>query len=94
MASVDWLLRKTSIEEAEAAHPGFADERAHRWPELARPFGLASRRWEKLKARMQAGDELWTFRSPEASWRNLAGSAGVALVRDGVVIDEVVTKRT
>jgi hypothetical protein len=32
---------------------------------------------------MQPGDELWTFASPAKSWEDLAGRAGIAVVRDG-----------
>ena len=40
---------------------------------------------------MQPGDELWTFSSPAQSWEDLAGRAGVALVRDGNPIKVLVT---
>jgi hypothetical protein len=32
---------------------------------------------------MEAGDELWTFASPEITWEELAGRAGYAIVRNG-----------
>jgi hypothetical protein len=47
--------------------------------------------WERLKAEMQPGDRLVRFASPVDSWKNLAGRAGIALVRDGKVIDAFVT---
>ncbi len=47
--------------------------------------------WERLKAEMQPGDKLVRFASPAASWEDLAGHAGIALVRDGNVIDAFVT---
>ena len=40
---------------------------------------------------MQPGDKLVRFASPAASWEDLAGRAGIALVRDGNVIDAFVT---
>jgi hypothetical protein len=44
-----------------------------------------------LKADMQPNDELWTFSSPPRTWEDLAGRAGIALVRDGQVIEVIVT---
>ena len=79
-----WLDKKVTIAEAEAEHPGIRDERVQRFPDAAKPFGFKSGQWEAIKAAtMQPGDELWTFASPAESWQNLAGRAGVAVVRDG-----------
>jgi hypothetical protein len=78
-----WLDRKFTIAEAEAEHLGIRDERVQRFPEAAKPFGFKSGQWEAIKAAMQPGDELWTFASPAESWENLAGRAGIAVVRDG-----------
>ncbi len=86
-----WLIKKVSIAEAEAEHPGARDERAKQHPELARPFGALNAKWEALKADMQPNDELWTFSSPPRTWEDLAGRAGIALVRDGQVIEVIVT---
>jgi len=44
-----------------------------------------------LKNTMQPGDEFWTFASSPASWRALAGRAGLALVRDGKIVATIVT---
>jgi hypothetical protein len=86
-----WLDKKISIAEAEATHPGVNDERVQRMPEIAKPFGFLNSQWEALKAEMQPGDELRTFRSPDQSWQDLAGRAGVVLVRDGTPIKTLVT---
>jgi hypothetical protein len=87
----EWLDKKISVEEAEAAHPGINDDRVQRFPEAAKPFGFQSQAWEALKAAMQPGDELWTFASPAKSWEDLAGRAGIAVVRDGNPIKVLVT---
>jgi predicted RNA-binding protein with PUA-like domain len=50
--------------------------------------------WYKLKASMKDGDELWNFRSPPHTWPAKLGAAGVALVRDGKIIDNVTVLRT
>jgi hypothetical protein len=42
-------------------------------------------RWEGM--RMEKGDEIWFWTSSEMSWKCLVGRAGIALVRDGNVID-------
>ena len=55
------------------------------------PFSGRQDEWEALKAKMIDGDEIWGFCSPSDSWQHLAGRAGYALVRDGEVIDCVVT---
>jgi hypothetical protein len=88
---VTWLVKRISVAEAEAEHRGINDERAQRSPELARPFGGLNAQWESLKAEMKPGDEIWTFASPADSWKNLAGRAGIALVREGIPIMSIVT---
>lgn len=87
----EWLDKKIGVEEAEAAYPGISDERVTRFSELAKPFGGQSREWESLKAAIKPGDEIWTFAAPADDWKNLAGRAGVALVRDGHPIMAIVT---
>jgi hypothetical protein len=87
-----WLIKKITVAEAEAEHPGVRDERLKRAPELGRPFGALNAAWEALKADIQPNDELWTFSSPPRTWEDLAGRAGVALVRDGKAIKVIVTK--
>jgi hypothetical protein len=76
----EWLTTKTTVAELEAKH-------MHK----GKPFGYQNAKWEALKAKIVNGDELWEFSSPPESWRSLAGRAGVALVRDGEVIDSIVT---
>ena len=78
-----WLDKKVTVAEAEAEHPGIKDERVQRFPDAAKPFGFKSGQWEAIKAAMQPSDELWTFASPAKSWEDLAGRAGIAVVRDG-----------
>lgn len=60
---------------------------------LLKPFGYSNDEWEVLKASMQPSDELWTFASSSASWRALAGRAGVALVRDGNIVATIITMK-
>jgi hypothetical protein len=83
LVPVQWLVKKVTIAEAEASHPGIRDERTARFPEAAKPFGFQHAEWEALKAKMLPGDELWEFDSPPASWQDLAGRAGFVLIRGG-----------
>lgn len=73
----DWLDKPVSVEEIDADYG-------------ASTSGLHAD-WEKLKSEMQPGDKLVGFTSPIESWQHLAGRAGIALVRDGKVIDAIVT---
>ena len=91
MIPAAWLQKKISVAEAEATYPGVKDERSARVPDAAKPFGFNHSEWEELKAAMVPGDEIWTFASSPASWRDLAGRAGVALVRNGVPIQVIIT---
>jgi hypothetical protein len=47
--------------------------------------------WKRLLDAYRDRDELWEFSSPAHYWQNLAGCGGVALVRDGAVVDSVVS---
>ncbi len=94
----DQLIARTTVESVERENTRRAEDlrpAERRSPErLAaqlKPFGYSNSKWESLKAAMQPGDELWTFASSPASWRALAGRAGVALVRDGKIVATVVT---
>jgi hypothetical protein len=55
------------------------------------PFGYMNDRWRDLLAQMQPGDELRVFCSSPESWQNLAGRAGIALVRNGVKVASLTT---
>ncbi|MHC4879364.1 MAG: hypothetical protein ACYTGL_23160 [Planctomycetota bacterium] len=75
-----WLQKRWDIAELEAAYA--CDGTV---------FGGMNKLWEQFKAQIEDSDELWEFRSSEASWEHLAGRAGFAVVRDGKVIDCLVT---
>jgi hypothetical protein len=86
MIPKEWLQKPISVPEAEAAYPGITDDRVKRFPDAAKPFGFMNGEWEALKAEKRPGDELWTFSSPPESWQDLAGRAGLALVRNGAPV--------
>ena len=45
----------------------------------------------RFRSRVQEGDEVWEFNSPAHFWEHLAGRAGIALVRNGEVVDSIIT---
>jgi hypothetical protein len=46
--------------------------------------------WLEMKQQIRQGDELWQFTTLPKTWENLHGRAGIALVRDGRIINSVV----
>jgi hypothetical protein len=44
-----------------------------------------------FRSALQADDQIWQFSSSQDSWAHLAGRGGLALVREGVLIDTYVT---
>jgi hypothetical protein len=85
----DWLQKRLTVAEAEAAHMVRND-----WlgPDPV-PFGFVNGKWRALLADMQDGDELWAFSSSPESWAYLGGRAGIALIRHGEVVGSFVTAR-
>ena len=84
---IDWLQKQVTVAEVEAANMVQCKSLG---PEPV-PFGFAYAEWRRLIVQMQEGDELWEFSSSSDSWQHLAGRAGIALVRDGKVVDSIVT---
>jgi hypothetical protein len=83
-----WLQGKgMSVVELERQPSTNQSENLHQFGS----FGIGSKQWQRIKEQMQPGDELYKFRSPPETWANLAGRAGIALVRDGKVIDTLLT---
>jgi hypothetical protein len=75
-----WLDHTISVEQAEAQN--MVD---------GIPFGASSDSWKRLKDQLQSGDSLWTYCSPFESFKALAGRCGIAIVRDGRVVMQLVT---
>jgi hypothetical protein len=75
-----WLDHTISIEQAEAQN--MVD---------GIPFGAGSDSWKRLEDSLQSGDSLWAYCSPFESFKALAGRCGIAVVRDGRVVMQLVT---
>jgi uncharacterized protein (TIGR02996 family) len=87
-ADTRWLRRRLTIEQAAA-------ENMVRDPRLGPdpvPFGWCYSRWCELLNKLEPGDELWEYDSPKEDWYRLMGSSGIALLRNGVVIDTMACK--
>ena len=78
--TADWLTQR--VEDAPTA---FGDDLPDRSALRARMA------WQKLKSQARAEDELWAFRNPPSTWRKLGKRMGYALVRDGEVIQSIIT---
>lgn len=87
MQLLKWLTKQLTLAEAEAKY-SVQDDRLGESP---LPFGFQSNEWSSLVAKIQEGDELWEFKSPPEHWKKKRGRAGIALVRDGELIDSLVT---
>ena len=83
----DWLTQRLTVEQAEASH-AVSDDRLGPAPVA---FGHINASWKKLVAQMTPGDELWEFSSPPESWADFMGLAGIVLVRQGEIVDQILT---
>jgi hypothetical protein len=83
----EWLQKKITRAEAEAEHMVTSP----RLGPTPVPFGSQNANWLAMIAKMQDTDELWTFSSSRETWKSFCGRAGIALMRDGEIIDSIVT---
>ena len=82
-----WLTSKTTVRRCERKHL-VEDERLGPTPV---PFGFQQQEWIDFKRQIQKGDELWEFCSPSKTWEHFSGRAGICIVRNGRIIDSMVT---
>lgn len=88
----EWLKRQMNLAEFEALGTGFDPFSSGAPAALTLGGGRVARELEDLKVLMLPGDELWSFASPPQTWQQLAGRAGIALIRNGMAVGHVVTK--
>lgn len=58
------------------------------------PEDLLDEQWLRFKDKMQEGDEIWTFRTPQKPWADFFPRCimeGFALVRDDIVVAKILT---
>ena len=55
------------------------------------PFGFSNDTWLKFKMRLCGTDKIYYFMSEKASWAVLCGCTGYALIREGQVVDVIIT---
>lgn len=67
-------------------------EREDKIKTLRGEFGGLLKDWLVLEGMVQDQDEIWLYETPFEYWESLCGESGVALVRDGEVIAQVVTE--
>jgi hypothetical protein len=81
------LVRRLAVREPDRLRPLSGDD--------DHGLDIAARGWEQhaetWAARMEPGDELWTWSSPRWTWENLCGRGGLAIVRDGKPVDYAMT---
>lgn len=53
--------------------------------------GMINPDWIAFAKAMRPGDQIWSFSSSDYSWRMMMGRSGYALVRQGRVIERLVT---
>ena len=91
------LTRKFTVEDENDFIPTNEDpdpiliERAITEPELNLPFGFGNDRWEAIKTKMQPGDELWEFCTPDWTWQEMVGRKGIVLLRGAEEIAWIIT---
>lgn len=78
----NWLCDQLSLQQAEAVNTA---------SDGGVPFNKQNDRWERLKSSLRDGDQIWSFCSSPESWEHLAGRAGFAIVREGRVVDSIIT---
>jgi hypothetical protein len=76
-----WLREKVPFEALERRYKAQSRRMSEIWLEKV----------SKIKVALEQGGELWSFFSPPETWANMCGRAGYAVVRDGEVIEAIVT---
>lgn len=89
MSTSEWLRTCVVPAVSEAFSPL---EREDKIKTLRGEFGGLLKDWLVLEGMVQDQDEIWLYETPFEYWESLCGESGVALVRDGEVIAQVVTE--
>lgn len=77
LESKAWLHSKTTIEEFETSH------RTSAFQLTEGLYQSTFKRWEQFKLRITPGDELWSYSGG-------MGNIGIALVRNGEIVEDFI----
>lgn len=78
--SPEWLTQR--VEDAPTSYASGLPDRAALRIRMA---------WQRVKSHACDGDEVWAFETPPSAWRKVGKLNGYAIVREGVVVESVVT---
>lgn len=78
----EWLTAQTTLQEIMATCN-------NEDPQVAAVANHYLNQAAPLFQQMQPGDELWNYSSPSGHWANNQGDAGLAIVRNGEIIDSM-----
>lgn len=84
---IEWLKQEVTVEEAEEKNM-VQNEDLGPFPI---PFGYMNDQWLEFKNKIQDGDQIWEFSSSTEEWMNLVGRAGLCIVREGRIVESIVT---
>lgn len=84
-AEIENTPSNEDINLKEKSDPGYD-------PILDLPFGYANNEWKRMLSATLPSDQLWNFSSSREDWQMLCGRAGIAIVRDGNIIDYILTE--
>ena len=54
--------------------------------QIEQTMSLMFDEWTAFRSEIQEGDEVWEYDAPSDYWNTLCGSAGLALVRNGLIV--------
>lgn len=55
------------------------------------PFGYVNDQWLEIKSKMKKGDKIFEFSTGPDSWANLAGRAGIVVLRKNELVGTLIT---
>lgn len=88
------LSAPLSIREIERKELKAVKEMSKIRPDIPQlPFGFANPDWVIFKKKVRPRDRIVQYSTDERSFRNLAGEAGYALIRNNCVVDTFVTMK-
>ena len=83
----EWLTKRLVSENTKVFTQS---EREKKIREVASGFVNLRSEWEQVFWKIGPSDEIWEFDSPRNHWASLCGRAGVALVRAGEPMIDIV----